>query len=173
VVKDLPMKSLMSRPGLVTSLPVVGHPVGQVAGLLVAPVRADQVGVVDIGVIDVFAGLHLRLQLLDHVAFADQVVGDLDAGDLGEGLGQHLGFIFVGRMVSDTTLISMPAKGFAASMNHCISFSWSARESATGPISLSRNALASSMSARPGRTSPASAGPSLMLKVLSHSFLPV
>ena len=31
-------------------------------------------------------------------------------------------------MVSDTTLMSMPAKGFAASMNHCISFSWSARD---------------------------------------------
>ena len=31
-------------------------------------------------------------------------------------------------MVSEATLISMPANGFAASMNHCISASWSARD---------------------------------------------
>ena len=73
-----------------------GHPVGQVARLLVAPMRADQVGVVDIGVVDVLARLHLGLQPLDHVAFADQVMRDLDAGDLGEGGGQHLAFEFMG-----------------------------------------------------------------------------
>jgi hypothetical protein len=59
-------------------------------------VGADQVGIVDIGVVDVLARLHLGLQLLDHVAFADQVVRDLDAGDVGERLGQRFGFIFVG-----------------------------------------------------------------------------
>ena len=71
------------------------HPVGQVADLLVAPVSADQVAIVDIGVIDVFARLHLGLQLLDHVPFADQVVGDLDAGDGGECRGQHLALVFM------------------------------------------------------------------------------
>ena len=40
---------------------LAGHPVCQVACLLVTPVGADQIGVVDIGVINVFAGLHLGL----------------------------------------------------------------------------------------------------------------
>ncbi len=35
-------------------------------------------------------------------------------------------------MVSDSTLTSMPANGFAALMNHCISFSWSAFDSVEG-----------------------------------------
>jgi hypothetical protein len=78
-------------------LALAGHPVGQVDHVAVAEVRADQVGVVDVGVKDVLARLHLSLQLLDHVAFLDQVVGDLDAGDLLEGLGQDLGFVLVGR----------------------------------------------------------------------------
>ena len=72
-----------------------GHPLGQAAGLLIAPVGADQVRVVDIGVIDVFARLHLGLKFFNNVAFADQVMGDLDAGDRGKGRGQHLGFIFM------------------------------------------------------------------------------
>jgi hypothetical protein len=59
-------------------------------------VRADEVGVVDIGVVDVFAGLHLRLQTLNNIALADQIVRDLNAGDRGEGWRQHVGFIFVG-----------------------------------------------------------------------------
>ena len=71
------------------------HPVGEVAHLLVAPVRADQVRVVDIGVVDVLAGLHLGLQLFDDVAFADQVVRDLDAGDGGEGRREDLRFKLV------------------------------------------------------------------------------
>lgn len=58
---------------------------------------ANQVAIVDVGVIDVFARLHLSLQLFHDIAFADQVMGDLDAGDGGESRGQHLGFIFVGR----------------------------------------------------------------------------
>lgn len=53
--------------------------------------------------------LHLRLQLFHHVAFADQIVGDLDAGDGGEGRGQHLDLYSCVVMVSETTLISMPA----------------------------------------------------------------
>ena len=148
-MNDVPMKSARSRFGIGDVLALVGHPVGQGARLLVAPVGADQVGVVDIGVIDVLARLHLRLQLFDHVAFADQVVRDLDAGDGGEGRRQHLRFVFdAWSMVSDTTLMSMPAKGFAASMNHCISASWAARSSVDrSPISASRNVLASSIPA--------------------------
>src|SRR6056297_2555755 len=54
-------------------------------------------------------------------------------------------------MVSDTTVMSMPRNSSAASMNHCISASCSARLSAErSPISSSRNALASLMSASAG-----------------------
>ena len=90
------MKSSTSRVGRVTSLP--SPAIQSVSGdrLLVAEMRADQVGIVDPGVVDVLAGLHLGLDLLDDVAFLDEVVRDLDAGDLGEGLGQRLGLVFVG-----------------------------------------------------------------------------
>jgi len=57
------------------------HPVGQVARLLVTPMRTDQVGVVDVGIIDVFAGLHLRLQLFNNVAFTDQIMRNADASN--------------------------------------------------------------------------------------------
>ena len=63
--------------------------------MLIAPVRPDQVGIVDIGVIDVLARLHLRLQLFDNVTFADQVMGDLDAGDRFESGGQNGRFVCV------------------------------------------------------------------------------
>ena len=51
--------------------------------------RADQVGVVDIGVVQIAVGLHLRLNRLHHFAFAEDLVVHLDAGDLLEGLGQR------------------------------------------------------------------------------------
>ncbi len=40
--------------------------------------------------------MHRGLQFLDHVAFLDQVVLDLDPGDFLECLGQCLGFVFMG-----------------------------------------------------------------------------
>ena len=52
--------------------------------------RADQVGVVDIGVVEIAVRLHLRLNRLDDLAFAEDLVVDLDPGDLLEGLGQDL-----------------------------------------------------------------------------------
>ena len=55
--------------------------------------RADQVAVVDIAVIQVPAGLQLGLNRLNHFAFAEDLVVDLDAGDFLERLGQNLGFI--------------------------------------------------------------------------------
>jgi len=60
-------------------------------------VRADQVRIVDPAVIQILAGLHLRLDLLDHVAFLDQVVRDLDAGDGRKRRGQHFRLVGVGR----------------------------------------------------------------------------
>ena len=91
------MKSLTSSAGIGDVLALAGHVVRQDHRLAIAEVRADQIGVVDPAVIDVLAGLHLGLQLLDHVAFLDQVVLDLDAGDFGEGLRQRPGFILVRR----------------------------------------------------------------------------
>jgi len=51
-------------------------------------------------------------------------------------------------MVSDNTLISIPLKGAAASMNHCISSSCSALVRVDGWNSSSIHFLASSMPAR-------------------------
>ena len=48
---------------------------------------------------------------------------------------------------SDSTLTSMPANGLAASMNHCISFSCSSRDSVEGWNSLSTHFSAAAMSA--------------------------
>ena len=59
--------------------------------------RTDQVRIADPAVVDALARLHAGLQLLDHVAFLDQVVLDGDAGDLGEGLGERLALVFVRR----------------------------------------------------------------------------
>ena len=78
----------------------------------------------------------------------DQVVLDLDAGDLLEGLGQRLRFVLVGRDAFPTaTLISMPLKGSAALMNHSISFSWSSFDRVEGWNSLSIHFLAAASSA--------------------------
>ena len=51
-------------------------------------------------------------------------------------------------MVSETKLISMPAKGFAASTNHCISLSCSSFDRVEGWNSVSIQRLASSMPAK-------------------------
>src|SRR5690606_10326410 len=53
-------------------------------------------------------------------------------------------------MVSESTLISMPLKGVAASMNHCISFSCSSFESTEGWNSLSIHFFASSTPPKAG-----------------------
>src|SRR6266851_6552267 len=53
-------------------------------------------------------------------------------------------------MVSETTLISMPAKGFAALMNHCISFICSSLEIVEGWNSVSIHFFAAASSAYAG-----------------------
>ena len=78
-------------------LAVLGHPVRQVDRLAVTEVRSDEIGVVDPAIIDVLARLHLGLDLFHHVAFLDDVVLDLDAGDFGERLGQRLRLVFMRR----------------------------------------------------------------------------
>ncbi len=58
---------------------------------------ADKVGVIDIGVVNIFSRLPLCLQFFDHITFLDQVVCDFDAGNLIKRLGQNFRFIFVSR----------------------------------------------------------------------------
>jgi len=65
------------------------------------------------------AGLHLGLDLLDDVAFLDDVVLDLDAGDFLEGLGKRLRFIFVHGQGFGDRVDLIPLKG-AALMNHAV-----------------------------------------------------
>ena len=88
------VRKIKRRQGDICGLP--RHPVGQVAHLLIPPVRADQIRVVDIGIIDIFAGLHLGLEFFNHVAFTNQIMSQLDSGDGLKGRGQHLAFVLVG-----------------------------------------------------------------------------
>src|SRR6201994_1678293 len=60
-------------------------------------------------------------------------------------------------IVSDTTLTSMPLKGSAALMNHCISFIWSSLDSVDGWNSLSIPFLAASSPAQAGELTAAEA----------------
>ncbi len=118
------MKSSRSSVGEVTSLPSPAIQSVSVDRLLVAEMGADQVEVVHPRIVDVLARLHLRLDLLHHVALLDEVVGELDPGDLGERLGQGLGLVFMGGDgLGDDIDLHAGMSGLAALMNHCISFS--------------------------------------------------
>ncbi len=59
--------------------------------------EADEVVIVDVGVVDGLARLHLGLELLHNVAFLDDVMRNLDPGDLLEGLRERFRFVCVGR----------------------------------------------------------------------------
>ena len=78
-------------------LALTGHEVGEVIGQLQARVRADEVRIVDVGVVEVTTGLHLGLDRLDDLAFAEELVIHLDAGDLLEGFGQRIRLVLVSR----------------------------------------------------------------------------
>jgi hypothetical protein len=71
--------------------------IGQGDHVAVAGVGADQVGIVDPGIVDVLARRPLGLQLFNDVAFLDQVERNLDAGDFFKRLGQGLGLVLMGR----------------------------------------------------------------------------
>jgi len=62
---------------------------------------------------------------------------DLDAGDLGKGLRQRLGLVFVGRDGFRDDVDVHALEGTAALMSHCISFIWSSLERVDGWNSLS------------------------------------
>ena len=57
---------------------------------------ADEVGIVDIGVVEIAVRLHLGLHRLHDLAFAEELMIDFDAGDILEDLGQDFRFVFVG-----------------------------------------------------------------------------
>ena len=75
---------------------VTGDPVGQRHGAAITPVGADKVAVVDVGVVKVAAGAHLRLQTLDQFALPNQIVDNADVGDLAEGASEVAGLVLVG-----------------------------------------------------------------------------
>ena len=76
--------------GIGDILAFIGHEVRQVAHLLVTPMGADEVAVVDPAIVKVLAGLHLGLDLFDNVTFLDKVVRHLDAGNGGKCRRQNL-----------------------------------------------------------------------------------
>src|ERR1041384_7329805 len=77
-------------------------------------------------------------------------------------------------MVSETMLISMPAKGFAALMNHCISFICSSLESVEGWNSLSIHFLAAASSADAGaQMAPAKAISAMALAIVVRRLVTV
>ena len=73
------------------------HPVRQIDGELQAGVCADQIAVIDIGVVQIALGLHLRLYSLNDLALAEQLVIDLDAGDFFKCFGERFRLIFMRR----------------------------------------------------------------------------
>jgi hypothetical protein len=75
-------------------------------------------------------------------------VGELDAVISENALARVLASYSWVVIVSETTLISMPAKGFAAFTNHSISFSCSSFDSVEGWNSVSTQRRASSMPAK-------------------------
>ena len=57
---------------------------------------AYQVRVVHISIKNILTGLHLSLQLFDHVALLNKVVIDANTRHLKKGLGQGLTFVLMG-----------------------------------------------------------------------------
>ena len=56
----------------------------------------NQVGIIDIGIINILTGLHLGLEFFDHIAFLNQIMVDLDACDLKKCFGEYFALILVG-----------------------------------------------------------------------------
>ena len=77
-------------------------------------------------------------------------------------------------IVSETILISMPLKGSAALMNHCISFIWSSFDRVEGWNSLSIHFLAAASSAKAGPLSAAEAAiNATALAIVKRRYFPV
>ena len=72
------------------------HPIRKRHRQLQARMSADEIGIVDIGVVEIAVRLHLGLHRLHDLAFAEELMIDLDAGDILENLGQDFRFVFVG-----------------------------------------------------------------------------
>ena len=105
-------------------LAFAGHEIGERAAddVVVARMRADEVGIVHPEIVDRLAGLNFDLDLVDDQAFVHHLVVDLNAGDLGEGLGQRLRIRIRGcRGFPRRVLTFIPLNGADALMNHSIS----------------------------------------------------
>ncbi len=76
--------------------------------------RADGVGVVDEAVVDAVARLHLVLHGVDHVTFADDVMGQVDAGQLAKRGSEHFAFIHVRGQAFGYGLYIHTAEGFGS-----------------------------------------------------------
>jgi hypothetical protein len=78
-------------------LALAGHEVGKRAAddIVVAGMRSDEVRIVHPEVVDRLTGLDFDFDLVDEQTLVHHLVIDLNAGDLGEGLGQGLRLIFV------------------------------------------------------------------------------
>ncbi len=59
--------------------------------------RADGVGVIDEAVVDAVTRLHLVLHSVHYITFTDDVVGQVNAGELTKGFRKHFAFINVSR----------------------------------------------------------------------------
>jgi len=110
-----------------------------------ARMRADEVRVVDVAVIEVAAGLHLGLDRLHDFTLAQKLVVDLDAVISSNALVRTSDSYPCVGIVSERTLISMPLNGSAALMNQSISASWPSLLSADCLNSFSIHFCAASM----------------------------
>mmetsp|Transcript_7763 Transcript_7763/g.11379 ORF Transcript_7763/g.11379 Transcript_7763/m.11379 type:complete len:387 (-) Transcript_7763:31-1191(-) len=79
--------------GVGLRLEITSHHIREVMRQLQPRVGADQIRVIDIGIIKIALRLHLGLNRLYHFALAEDLVVHLDTGDFFKGFGQHFRFI--------------------------------------------------------------------------------
>ena len=78
---------IQGRKGDVFAFP--RHEVTQGDHKIIAPVRADEIGVIDVGIVNILARGPLGLKFLNNISFLDEVMGNLDPGNLFECLCEH------------------------------------------------------------------------------------
>ena len=85
------------KAGIRDILAIVGHEIGKRSAddVVIAGMRADEVGIVHPEIVNRFPGLDFHLDLVDQLALVEQFVTDLNARDVGEGLRENLQFVIV------------------------------------------------------------------------------
>jgi hypothetical protein len=76
---------------------VAGDPVGDRHRRAIAPVGAEVIAVVDVGVVEVPPRSHLDLHAIDQFALGNDVMNHGDVGDLAKGAGKVARLVFVSR----------------------------------------------------------------------------